>query len=459
MPSRLFALPRLFDLRAMLQHATTIWIGQLAVMAFAIADTLIAGRYATEALAALSVGTAIYFSVYIGLQGFIQSLLPLWARMHGARKLEELGFSVRQTVYIQAGCTLLGAMALLFPDPVLRLAGVPSTVQPLVRDYLAVQALTLPLALVARSFNTFSQSIGRPEWVTRLQAGGLMVKLPLSLWFTFGGLGLSPAGLVGCAWATFVTQALMAGVIGRLVSHHPHYLPYALWRRPERPHGPTLRAFVHLGLPGSVAIWVEVTSFTTMALLVAPMGTVASGAQQIASNMAAVLYMWPLSLAIAASTRVSYWRGARRHACSIAALRTGLWVAAGSAVMASALTLVFRSVIVHWYSDAPDVTRIAASLLIFVAAYHLADAMQTMGLFLLRCFEVVRTPAFIYTLLLWGIGLGAGHWLAYGVRSAGGMDLHSPDAFWMTTVVALSGVALLFMLLLRMQIRRTPALA
>lgn len=39
------------------------------------------------------------------------------------------------------------------------------------------------------------------------------------------------------------------------------------------------------------------------------------------------------------------------------------------------------------------------------------------------------------------------------------MDLHSPDAFWMTTVVALSGVALLFMLLLRMQIRRTPALA
>ena len=66
MPSRLFALPRLFDLRAMLQHATTIWIGQLAVMAFAIADTLIAGRYATEALAALSVGTAIYFSVYIG---------------------------------------------------------------------------------------------------------------------------------------------------------------------------------------------------------------------------------------------------------------------------------------------------------------------------------------------------------------------------------------------------------
>ncbi|MGD9586600.1 MAG: MATE family efflux transporter, partial [Brachymonas sp.] len=220
MPSRLFALPRLFDLRAMLQHATTIWIGQLAVMAFAIADTLIAGRYATEALAALSVGTAIYFSVYIGLQGFIQSLLPLWARMHGARKLEELGFSVRQTVYIQAGCTLLGAMALLFPDPVLRLAGVPGTVQPLVRDYLAVQALTLPLALVARSFNTFSQSIGRPEWVTRLQAGGLMVKLPLSLWFTFGGLGLSPAGLVGCAWATFVTQALMAVVIGRLVSHH-----------------------------------------------------------------------------------------------------------------------------------------------------------------------------------------------------------------------------------------------
>ena len=55
---------------------------------------------------------------------------------------------------------------------------------------------------------------------------------------------------------------------------------------------------------------VEVTSFTLMALFIARQGTTASAAHQIASNLAALLYMVPLSLAIATSARVSYWLGA-----------------------------------------------------------------------------------------------------------------------------------------------------
>ena len=44
------------DLKIISQHAATVLIGQLAVMAFGVADTVIAGRYSDTALAALSVG-------------------------------------------------------------------------------------------------------------------------------------------------------------------------------------------------------------------------------------------------------------------------------------------------------------------------------------------------------------------------------------------------------------------
>lgn len=46
------------ELKAIGRHAGTVLIGQLAVMAFGIADTVIAGRYSDQALAlaALSAG-------------------------------------------------------------------------------------------------------------------------------------------------------------------------------------------------------------------------------------------------------------------------------------------------------------------------------------------------------------------------------------------------------------------
>ncbi|MFM7341512.1 MAG: MATE family efflux transporter, partial [Betaproteobacteria bacterium] len=57
------------ELRILVKHAGTVLIGQLAIMAFGVADTVIAGRHSVEALAALSVGSAIYISVYVALIG------------------------------------------------------------------------------------------------------------------------------------------------------------------------------------------------------------------------------------------------------------------------------------------------------------------------------------------------------------------------------------------------------
>jgi multidrug resistance protein, MATE family len=52
-------------------------------MTFGVADTVFAGRHSGEALAALSVGSAIYISVNVGLIGVEQALLPGDAARHG----------------------------------------------------------------------------------------------------------------------------------------------------------------------------------------------------------------------------------------------------------------------------------------------------------------------------------------------------------------------------------------
>jgi MATE family multidrug resistance protein len=65
------------------QHAVTVWVGQLAVMAFGVTDTVVAGRYAQSALASLSVGSAIYISVFVTLMGVLQATLPMLSELHG----------------------------------------------------------------------------------------------------------------------------------------------------------------------------------------------------------------------------------------------------------------------------------------------------------------------------------------------------------------------------------------
>ncbi len=61
------------------RHALTVLVVQWAVMAFGLADTVVAGRHSATALAALSVGSAIFISVFIALTCVLQALLPLWA--------------------------------------------------------------------------------------------------------------------------------------------------------------------------------------------------------------------------------------------------------------------------------------------------------------------------------------------------------------------------------------------
>jgi len=77
--------------KIILKHAGTVLLGQIAVVAFGVTDTVIAGRYEPQALAVLSVSSAIYISVYVSLLGVIQALLPIFAELFGAKKLESIG--------------------------------------------------------------------------------------------------------------------------------------------------------------------------------------------------------------------------------------------------------------------------------------------------------------------------------------------------------------------------------
>lgn len=435
------------------RHAGTVLAGQLATMAFGITDTVIAGRYSQQALAALSVGAAVYITVFVALMGVLQSLLPIWAELHGAGRREDLGRSVRQALYLAVLAGIVGVVWLLFPNAMLELTQVPPALQQDVRQYLGVLALALPPALLFRMYSTLNQSLGHPRLVTWLQLASLAVKVPLTIWFAFGGAGVPAMGAVGCAWATVVVNYLFIALAAWLVRTDALYRPYAIWRPMEAPHWPTIWQFARLGVPAGLAIMVEVTSFTLMSLFIARQGTLSAAAHQIASNATAVMYMMPLSIAIATSARVSYWLGAGDARKARSAVRTGFRMGLSMAVLLSAIMLVARSGIASLYSSDQEVAAVATGLLAIVAAYHFGDAMQALCVFVLRSYRVAVAPLVAYCVLLWGVGVVGGYQLAY--RGIGGWPAqNSPAAFWIASSVALALLSLILPLILWRAVRR-----
>jgi MATE family multidrug resistance protein len=422
-------------------------VGQLAVMAFGVADTMIAGRYSDTALAALSVGSAIYISVYVGLIGIVQALLPIWAEMLGAGKTAAIGRSLRQSLYLCVFITLAGMAALLFPGALLRWAKVPASMLTEVQNYLTVLAFAFAPAILFRLYSTFSQSLGKPLLVTWLQVGALAVKIPLSIWLVAGGAGIEPTGAVGCAWATLVVNYLLVLLAFVMLRTQSLYHGFQIWQPMERPNWAAIGHFARLGLPGGLAYLVEVTSFTLMALFIARLGIEASAGHQIAASMAAVLYMLPLSMAIACSARVSFWLGAGKPESAKRVVLLGLKLTAAVSIALAVSLLTASSYVASLYSSNPAIITIAASLLGWVAFYHLADSAQAVCAFLLRCYGVTVAPLVLYGVLLWGLGLYGGYLLAYqGI--AGFAARPEPASFWTVSTIALGLVALGFLGLL-----------
>lgn len=436
-----------------LRHAITVLAGQLAIMAFGVTDTVVAGRYSEGALAALSIGSAVFISVYVALMGVLQALLPVWAEQRGAAKSSQLGQSVRQSLYLCAAACVIGMSILLSPDAILRWTDVPESLRGEVRAYLGILAFALPAALLFRIYSTLNQALGHPQLVTWLQVASLAIKIPLSVWFTFGGAGVAAQGAAGCAWATLVVNYTLLFCGLYMLRTQRMYQPLALWRRLERPDRAQLGRFLRLGVPAGLSILVEVTSFTLMALFIARQGTLSAAAHQILANVAAVLYMVPLSLAIATSARVSFWRGAGDEASARSIAIIGYRLAASMGAVLTLALLLARDHVAGLYSTNAQVVALTGALLAWVAAYHMADSIQTLCIFVLRSYRITFMPFLVYGVMLWGGGLAGGYLIAY--RGLFGLGPHaSPAPFWAASAAALAVTALIFSVLLARALRR-----
>ena len=385
--------------------ASPIFVANLAVMGNATIDTIMAGRLGAEDLAAVALASASTGCIFMLLVGIVQGLSPICGHHFGARKFEQIGFEINQSLYLIAS------------------------------------AVAVPAALLNRVFISVNAAINQPRitmWISLLM---LALKAPVNALFMYGLFGLPELGGAGAGVGNAVLAWFGLIFYAGYFFKGAHYKPM----HAKRWFGPSFDALkeqLRIGLPIGLSVFFEVSSFTLMAIFISRMGAVAVSAHQIVSNITSTLYMVPLSIGIAASVLVSQCLGAGFPDAAERITRRSLAVTVAISATACCLLFIFSHFIISIYTTDIAVMQIAGTLILCGVIYHTFDAAQSVSSFILRGYKIAWVPMIVSGVALWGVGLFGGYNLAFR-ESFLGAPL-GPLGFWIACAcgLILSGITL-----------------
>jgi MATE family multidrug resistance protein len=181
-----------------------------------------------------------------------------------------------------------------------------------------------------------------------------------------------------------------------------------------------MRRLSIVGAPISLSFLLEYGLFGAAGLLMGLIGTTALAAHQIALQIAAILFMVPFGISMAATVRVGHAVGRGDPA---AVNRAGFVAISLGIAFMTAMTLAVitgRSAIAEMFlGEASDATaRLAETLLLIGSTFFIADGIQTVAAGALRGMNDTRVPLLFATISYWLIGFTCaivlGFWTTLG---------------------------------------------
>ncbi|HEY0149306.1 MAG TPA: MATE family efflux transporter [Allosphingosinicella sp.] len=410
------------EIRATAALAWPLILTNMAQSLIHATDVVLLGWAGPETLAAGTLGVNVYIIFLIFGMGLVTAAAPMLAAEVGARRhsVRDVRRTARQAMWAAVALSLPVWIVLWNTEAILLAMGqeprLAADAQSFVR---ALQWGFLPylLFIVLRSFIS---ALERPLWslivgVVAVVYNGLINYALIFGKFGFPELGLQGAGIGSASANLFLFLGLAAVVIV-----HPKFRRYRIFGRFWRADWERFREIWRIGAPIAVTLTLEVGVFATAVFLMGLISRESIAAHAIAIQIAAFTFMVPMGLAQAATVRVglSYGRQDRDG------IKVAGWVACALGVgFMSVTALIILAVpepLVHLFVDPADpantrVIALALSFLYVAAIFQVFDGAQVVGAGMLRGLQDTSVPMLYAALGYWGVGLGTGVWLAFGL--------------------------------------------
>ncbi|MEQ1303088.1 MATE family efflux transporter [Acinetobacter radioresistens] len=424
-----------------------ILVTQFAQAGLGLIDTIMAGHLSPTDLAAIAVGVGLWIPIMLLFSGIMIATTPLVAEANGARDFNNIPTIARQSLWMAFMLGILAMLVLQLMPFLLPLFGVPENLQPKAGLFLHAIGFGMPAVTMYAALRGYSEALGYPRPVTAISLLALLVLVPLNMIFMYG-LGPIPAlGSAGCGFATSILQWLMLIALAGYIYKGHAYRKTQVFSQWEKFNPVWAKRILKLGFPIGLAIFFEVSIFSTGAIILSPLGETVVAAHQIAISVTSQLFMIPMSLAIALTIRVGMYYGEKNWHAMRKVQHLGLITATVFAVLTMLVMWIFRSEIVAVYTRDLAVTHMALYLILFAIAYQLMDAWQVSAAGCLRGMQDTKGPMWITLLAYWVIAFPVGIYLARFTRmGAAGV--------WTGLIVGLSVACVLLLLRLYMNNKR-----
>jgi len=355
--------------RSLLTVSLPLAVTQLAQVANAVADTVMAGHLGTVSLAAVAAGAALWLPMMIFLIGLLYVLVPVLGHLRGQGQAGAVAETAAAGVTLAlVGGGAIGAL-LLAAGPVLRAIGVAPEVIPETEAYLRWIVPGMPGAALFIALRYVLESAGMTGRVTIIALLGAGANAVLNAVLMFGALGIEPMGVAGCGLATtLVNWGCAAAVAVMITTGSDRIDPVAaMVAARTRGLGRSVAALAVKGLPIGLGFLSDYLVITVVAMFIATLGAVPVAGHQIAFNVMTVLMMVPLSLSMGGTILLSQARGAGRPGDVGAVIRFTLMLALGVGALLAILAFGSSALVPRLYSPDPAIHAASEPLIRIVA--------------------------------------------------------------------------------------------
>ncbi|MBD2810916.1 MATE family efflux transporter [Xenorhabdus sp. Vera] len=427
------------EARSLLALGIPVIIAQFSQTAMGFVDTVMAGKAGAIEMSAVAVGTSIWLPTILFGQGVLLALTPIVAHMNGSGQRKGVASQIQQGFWLATFLSIFVIVILYNSRFIIEAQhNIDPAMAQKATDFIHAIMWGAPGYLFYQVLRGQCEGLSKTKPAMIIGILGLLVNIPVNYIFIYGKFGAPELGGVGCGVATATVYWVMFLLLLAYVKHSPTQKDIQTFSNFAAPKWYTQKRIILLGLPIALAMFFEVTLFAVVSLLVSPLGVVSVAGHQISLNFSSLMFMFPLSLGIAATIRVGYNLGKQSIEGAKISAYTSLIVGLIIACVTATFSVLFREHIAFMYNDNPEVVILASHLMLFAAIYQLSDAVQVIGSGVLRGYKDTRSIFFITLISYWFLGLSSGYILGLTDYITEPMG---PKGFWIGFIIGLTAAA------------------
>ncbi|MCV2884008.1 MATE family efflux transporter [Aestuariibacter sp. AA17] len=428
------------ELKKVSSLAWPLLIAQVTQTLMGVSDTIMAGRYSAQDMAAVAIGYSITLPVLFFIQGIIFALPPIISRLQGAKQDNKIAYEVQQTFWLVLPLSLLVFAFAPFLPVIFSYIEMEAGLRTITVDYITYLLWSAPVFAVYQVLRNFCEGLSDTRPTMLIMLLGLAVNIPANYVLIYGKFGLPAMGGAGCGLATALVFFAMMIATFVYIKKAKKYHSISLFMPISPPKLSKMWTIFRLGFPIAMTILFEVTLFGVVALLLSPLGSDIVAAHQIALNFSSVMFMLPLSIGMAISIRVGYLIGENQLHTSHTAVKSALLLGISISLCTASITVLARFFIAGLYTTEQEVLLLATNLMFLAALFQFSDAIQVISAGALRGYKDTKAMLYITFVAYWLIGLPIGY-------SLGRTDILMPAigaaGFWIGFICGLTSAAIM----------------